>query len=237
MNIFFRALLVLLFIGVAIFAFARQFGSEKWKNGKEGSKSWPPSKATLWTGLKRIGVPGLIVALVFLLGQLIIEFDALQEKREHQEALEIRSQALEAVYDLEDGGDIPSDIYEYSRKNDVAPVVPPYYKEGFPDWAENVDIDPKDDIRIRASLTGNAWKTNCNGNAPMAKLTLHTPGGTWQGGSRYLGFFNERGNLRMNIRTEFGGRIDLNVGCPTRDKFLRLNYEVESFMVNREERV
>jgi len=235
-NIFFRALLVLVFIGVTIFAFARQFGGEKWRDSEEGGRSWPPSKATLWTGVKWIGVPGLIVALFFLMGYVIIEFDALDEQRARQEALKTRSRALEAVYNLENGQDIPSDIYKYHEENDVGAIVPPYYGEGFPDWSEDVKIEPDDVITVKASLTGDAWKSNCGEYSPMARLTIHTPGGTLVGGNRYIAFFDE-GNLEVEVKTPMGGRLEFNVGCPTKTRWLGLDYEVESFMVNWEEKI
>lgn len=111
MNLFFRTLLVLVFIGVAIFAFARQFGSEKWKESEEeGGKSWPPSKATLWTGVKWIGVPGLIVALFFLFGQYTLEHDAYEQAQFEKKKKAVKEEAISSLYEAPSGtklSDIP----------------------------------------------------------------------------------------------------------------------------------
>lgn len=193
--------------------------------------------------LKTLGFIGrystylIIIALLLgLVGWMFIQLDALEKRRARENAFENRSEFLRSVYELDNGENIPADIYSYSKENDIAPVVPPY-DGSFPSWAQGIDIDPMDEITIRATLAGEAWRANCGDNTPMARFTTHTPNGGRHPWVNYIAFFDEQGKLRINLEKQGGGKLDFNVGCPTENGWIQLDYEVSSFFLNHKKKI
>lgn len=114
MNLFFRILLVLVFIGVAIFAFVRQFGSGQWRRFKEGEKV-----GNLITS-RRIGwflVGVAAVALVAFLGVYNMEQKALEREQAREKRAALKEKAISSLYAADSGEWMDNIIVDYETKD------------------------------------------------------------------------------------------------------------------------
>lgn len=163
--------------------------------------------------------------LVFLLlgaaGWVITEFDALDEKRARQEASEIRSQALQAVYSLENGERIPRDLALYSDRRQVDSILP-----GGARGEEIIDLDisPGTEVFLKGEIVGDSWELNC-AQLPIGRLRSYTSGGTSHGNDRLIQFKKD-GTFWVETQLVHGGRPGLTVGCPGHSEWIKLDYKI-----------
>lgn len=232
---------VLVLVGAILIYCAFLFWEELWGQSEDQDGSDKDKKSVLIRFASYAGkwaVLGIVfVALFVAAGWVIIEFEALDRKKARVQNLVTWSKKLKKVYELENGEYIPDEeINNYSKENWIAPIVPPY-DGSYPAWAEDLYLWPEDEITIKATLVGDAWRTNCKDDfSPLGRFTTHTPGGTRHGGVNYIVFFDE-GKARIDVEEHGGAKLEFNVGCPTETGWLKLDYKVTEFFINNEKKI